>query len=202
MRALYLTHPQVQMDPLIPVPLWSLSDEGRQRVEHFIARRTIPAGAFVFTSRETKAMQMADLFAEITGTPALSDHLMGENDRTATGFLPAPLFEATADAFFAAPDTSIDGWETASDAQVRIVATVGLALQSVPPDTPAIFCGHGAVGTLLKCHLGGLPISREEDQSRRGAQGGGNGFVFDMKTLALLTDWVPMEDILLDWWKG
>jgi len=202
MLALYLTHPQVQMDPLIPVPLWSLSDEGRQRVATFLARRTIPAGAFIFSSRETKAMQMADMLSEITGTPALSDHLMGENDRSATGFLPPSLFEQTADAFFAHPEASTDGWERAIDAQARIAATVDLALQSVPPDTPAIFCGHGAVGTLLKCHLEGRAISRSEDQSRRGVQGGGNGFVFHMKTRALLTDWVPMEDILPDWWKG
>jgi len=202
MRALYLTHPQVQMDPLIPVPLWSLSEEGRQRVADFIARRTIPAGAFVFSSRETKAMQMADMFAEVTGTPALSDHLMGENDRSATGFLPPPLFEETADAFFADPRTSVDGWERAIDAQSRIVETIDLAIQSVPTDAPIIFCGHGAVGTLLKCHLGNRPIARTEDQSRIGAQGGGNGFVFDTKTRALLTDWMPMEEILPDWWKG
>lgn len=201
MRALYLTHPQVQMDRLIPVPLWSLSDEGRQRVANFIARRTLPAGAFIFSSRETKAMQMADMFSEITGTPALSDHLMGENDRTATGFLLPPIFEETADAFFANPHISVDGWERAIDAQARIVETVDIALHSVPAGTPAIFCGHGGVGTLLKCHLAGRPISRSEDQSRRGVQGGGNGFFFDMRTRALLTDWVPMEEILPSWWE-
>lgn len=202
MLALYLTHPQVQMHPSVPVPLWSLSDGGRQRVASFLARRTIPAGAFIFSSRETKAMQMADMLSEMTGTPVLSDHLMGENDRSATGFLPPALFEQTADSFFAHPQASIEGWERAIDAQARIVATVDLALHAVPPDIPAIFCGHGAVGTLLKCHFGGLPISRNEDQSRRGVQGGGNGFVFDMKTRALLTDWTPMEDILPLWWEG
>ena len=33
MRALYVTHPQVQMNANIPVPLWELSAEGRRRAE-------------------------------------------------------------------------------------------------------------------------------------------------------------------------
>ena len=31
MRALYVTHPQVNMDANVPVPLWGLSEQGRKR---------------------------------------------------------------------------------------------------------------------------------------------------------------------------
>ena len=41
---------------------------------------------------------------------------IGENDRSATGFVPAEEFEALADTFFADPHTSIRGWERAIDA--------------------------------------------------------------------------------------
>ncbi|MNU06611.1 hypothetical protein D3C72_2518660 [compost metagenome] len=73
------------------------------------------------------------------------------------------------------------------------------ALASVPAGMPVIFCGHGAVGTLLKCRIGNRRISREEDQSRIGALGGGNGFLFDLAARQLLTDWTPMEEIEADW---
>jgi hypothetical protein len=51
-------------------------------------------------------------------------HELGENDRAATGFLEPDVFDATADRFFAEPDRSIAGWETAAAAQARIVAVV------------------------------------------------------------------------------
>lgn len=199
MRALYLTHPQVKMDAAVPVPLWSLSELGRSRVEAFIARNAVPAGAMVFSSRETKALEMADLLAAAAGTPVLADHQMGENDRSSTGFLPPALFEETADRFFAFPQQNIDGWERAIDAQARIVSAVRTALGSVPPGRFPIFCGHGAVGTLLKCRVGNRRISREDDQGHIGAPGGGNGFVFDLAARQLLTDWTPMEEIEPDW---
>ena len=201
MKALYLTHPQVRMDPAMPVPLWGLSEEGRQRAEAFAARRIIPAGTFVFSSRETKALELAEMVAAQAGSPVLADHQMGENDRSATGFLPPALFEETADRFFAAPEESVDGWERAADAQRRIVEAVFSALKSVPPDTPVIFCGHGAVGTLLKCHLGVRKIARSEDQSRHGHRGGGNAFLFDMTGTALHNEWMAMEELPDEWWR-
>lgn len=187
------------MDPAVPVPLWGLSAEGRGRAEAFVGRGVVPVGAMVFSSRETKALELAELVAAAAGTPVFSDHLMGENDRSATGFLPPALFEEHADRFFAQPQQSVEGWERAIDAQARVVSTVRTALASVPPGVPVIFCGHGAVGTLLKCRIGSRRISRDEDQSRIGVQGGGNGFVFDLAARQLLTDWTPMEDIPHDW---
>lgn len=199
MRALYLTHPQVRIDAAVPVPLWGLSAEGRARAEAFVARGVVPAGTIVFSSREAKALELAELVAAAAGTPVLSDHDMGENDRSSTGFLPPALFEEHADRFFAHPQQSADGWERAIDAQARVVSAVRTALASVPPGNPVVFCGHGAVGTLLKCRVGNRRISREEDQSRIGAKGGGNGFLFDLAARQLLTDWTPMEEIGRDW---
>ena len=199
MRALYVTHPQVRMDANVPVPLWGLSDEGRRRAEAFAASGVIPGGAMIFSSRERKALELAELLASAVGTLVLSDHLMGENDRSATGFLPPAMFEETADRFFAEPEQSVDGWERAIDAQARIVATVATALSSVPSGTPAVFCGHGAVGTLLKCHVAGRAINRAEDQGRTGGTGGANCFVFDLAARQLYCEWTRMEDFAPGW---
>ena len=199
MLALYVTHPQVRIDANVPVPLWGLSEEGRQRAEAFAASGVVPMGAMVFSSRETKAMELAEIIAAACGALVLTDHLMGENDRSATGFLPPALFEDTANRFFAHPRESIDGWERAIDAQRRIVHTVTTALAGVPRGTPAVFCGHGAVGTLLKCHVAGRRIDRREDQSRHAHRGGGNGFVFDLEASRLGCDWTAMEDLKPGW---
>lgn len=199
MRALYVTHPQVQIDANVPVPLWGLNSEGRRRAEAFAARSVVPAGSMIFSSRETKAMQLADILAEAAGSLVLTDHLMGENDRSATGFLPPNLFEDMADRFFTEPHVSAEGWERAMDAQARIVATVSTAMASVPSGTPAIFCGHGAVGTLLKCHVAGRAIARSEDQSRHAHRGGGNCFTFDLEQMKLGCDWTTMEDFASGW---
>ncbi|HTN60161.1 MAG TPA: histidine phosphatase family protein [Devosia sp.] len=191
MRALYLTHPQVQIDPDVAVPQWGLSALGRERAMALAARGLIPDDAMVFCSTERKAVELAGIIAPMTA--AIRDHLMGENDRSATGFLPADQFEAVANRFFAEPLVSVDGWERALDAQSRIVDAVTTAMARVQPEQLAVFCGHGAVGTLLKCHLGRWAIARSEDQSRIGDPGGGNGFVFDLAQRKLYCDWTPFE---------
>lgn len=202
MLALYLTHPQVAMDPDVPVPLWGLSEEGKRRAQAFAARGVVPRGAAIFSSSETKAVELAEIIAAVTEGPIVSDHRMGENDRSATGFLPPELFEATADRFFAEPETSVDGWERAIDAQARIVSAVEAALAGVSGDTVVIFCGHGAVGSLLKCHVGRRAIDRTEDQGRTGGTGGGNGFVFDFANRRLHSEWTRIEDIAMGWHRG
>jgi broad specificity phosphatase PhoE len=156
----------------------------------------------VFASDERKAVELADIITARWGSAVITDPAMGENDRSATGFLPPDKFEATADRFFAEPLMSVDGWERAIDVQRRIVGAVGKAMERARPGQAVVFCGHGAVGTLLKCHLGGWAIARTEDQSRMGDPGGGNGFVFDPEARRLYCDWTPMETLTLDVIQG
>ena len=97
------------------------------------------------------------------------------------------MFEATADRFFAEPDRSIDGWETAAAAQARIVAAVDRVLAESPPGDVAIVT-HGGVGTLLQCALRGVPISRALDQP-----GQGHWFAFERASRRVLHGWRRFE---------
>jgi broad specificity phosphatase PhoE len=92
---------------------------------------------------------------------------LGENDRSATGYLPPDEFERTADAFFARPEESCRGWERAIDAQRQIREAVERILLRHGNGDAAIVA-HGAVGTLLLCSCLGMRIDRAADQPFQG----------------------------------
>ena len=193
MFGVYITHPQVQIDPLVPVPRWGLSDLGRSRTSATARLEWVDALKRIISSDETKATETADILAAGSGIAVEIADDMGENDRSATGFLPPPAFEAAADWFFAHPQESYRGWERAIDAQTRIAAAVDRILETHDPALPIAFVGHGGVGTLLKCHLGNRDIARTEDQPA----GGGNLFAFRLADRTLACDWTAMEE-----WRG
>jgi broad specificity phosphatase PhoE len=184
---LYVSHPEVLIDPAVPVPRWGLSDKGRARMAAMTAQPWIKAFRRIVSSDETKAVETAEALAAARGLRVEIREGLHENDRSATGFLPPPEFEATANLFFAHPHESIRGWERSIDAQARIVANVGAALAQAP-DTPTIFCGHGGVGTLLWCHCARVPISRAHDQ-----KGGGHHYLFDLSKRIVLYGWRSIE---------
>jgi broad specificity phosphatase PhoE len=186
---LYLTHPQVEIDRRTAVPDWRLSRRGRERVEEILGRRWLRQTGRIVSSTERKAVETAGLISDALGLPFETASDMGENDRSATGFLEPPAFEKAADRFFAEPDASWNGWERAADAAARIVQAVELVLATHDSRQQLLLVGHGAVGTLLKCRIAGRPISRAEDQSA----GGGNLYAFSLADRNLLCDWTPME---------
>lgn len=185
----YLTHPQVLIDPAVPVPDWGLSEVGRVRAERLACEAWIRRFRRIVSSAERKAVETAGVIASAIGVTPEIAAAAHENDRSATGFLPPPEFEQVADAFFAEPQASIRGWERAADAQARIVGVVTRVLDE-RPDLPTLFVGHGGVGTLLKCWLRGGAVTRAEDQ---GAGGGGNHFGFALGPRIVLYDWRPLE---------
>lgn len=174
-RAYFLTHPNVVMDAAVPVPQWPLSDLGKRRVRAGLEQPWVKELTAIYTSAERKALDTAAILAAHVGLACSVVEELGENDRSATGFLPPPEFERMADAFFANPDESIRGWESARHAQQRIVAAVARIVASDRTSGAIAIVSHGAVGTLLYCHLCGLAIDRAYDQP---SNGGGNYYSF------------------------
>ena len=186
----FITHPEVMIDPLIPVTQWPLSEQGKRRIRHLLSRAWMARLEALYCSTEQKAIDGAALLAEALGIPWHQVAALGENDRAATGYLPKAEFEATVDAFFAQPHESIRGWERAIDAQARIVAAVAQLTAMAPGAGPIAVVSHGGVGALLLCHLTGVPISRTAEQP--GASGG-NYFLFQMPEGILVHGWKPLE---------
>ena len=187
----FITHPEVVVDPTIPVPDWPISPFGILRMQAAVQRPWVASIRSLFSSAERKAVDVADILAGRLGlSPVLVDRL-GENDRSATGYLPRDEFEAVADEFFARPDDSVRGWERAIDAQRRIISAVEDVIARAISGGDIAIVSHGGVGALLLCHLKGVPISRSEDQP---GGGGGNFFSFDAKDHRLLSGWRRIED--------
>ncbi|ESZ47938.1 histidine phosphatase family protein [Mesorhizobium sp. RSR565B] len=186
----YITHPQVQIDANVPVPHWGLSEIGRARASAMLDQPWVGSIRRVVSSAERKAIETAEILGKHLGLAVEVKERMHENDRSATGFLPPPEFEAVADQFFANPHKSIRGWERAIDAQQRIVSEVETVLGAADGGDIA-FVGHGGVGTLLLLSLSGRAISRAADQPA----GGGNYFAYDVGTRRVVHGWRPIDSL-------
>jgi broad specificity phosphatase PhoE len=185
----YLTHPQVQIDPAVPVPQWSLSPVGRARTETIANAGWLARTTQIVSSGERKAIETAEIIADRLGLIIEIREAMHENDRSATGFLKPAEFEDVANQFFADPHLSVRGWERAIDAQARIVREAEAVLTRNRPGD-VLFVGHGAVGTLLFCHTAGHPIDRVHDQPA----GGGHVFAFARDGRRVLHAWRKLEE--------
>lgn len=181
-KLLFLTHPEVVIDPAVPVPRWHLAPAGIAKLRRFAASGVLDGVSAVWASTECKAIETAGILAAARGLGVRVREDLGENDRSATGFLPPPEFERMADAFFANPEVSVRGWEKAADAQARIVAAVRAVAAAEGGAGDILVAAHGAVGALLRGHLAGAPISRALDQP-----GAGCWFAVELPAWRLLT---------------
>lgn len=192
----FITHPNVAVDRNIPVPQWKLSDRGRERMHRGLAQPWVAGIASIYCSEERKAVDGAEILGGHLGLGFMRIAALGENDRSSTGFLPPEEFERMADRFFAEPEISVHGWERAVDAQSRIVAAVTGILAADRSFGDVAIVAHGAVGTLLFCHLAGESIGRTRDQP---PNGGGNYFrgsfvSGDPESLGVHSWWLPFDE--------
>lgn len=181
-----ITHPEVSIDPAIQITDWGLSVTGRKRATEFASCEALSNVTQIWTSNERKARETGEILAAPQTLPVNCHLGLGENDRSATGYLPRDDFEAAADAFFAQPEVSYSGWETAVEAQKRIHRTITEIIQMHDAGDIAIVT-HGAVGTLLWCALSDCSIDRKHDQPSQG-----HFWQADILTLKPYSGWVSL----------
>jgi broad specificity phosphatase PhoE len=184
----YITHPQVAVDLTVPVTTWKLSAHGRERATRFAQQPWLASVGRIVCSAETKAWETARILGSQLGLEPEVRANSGENDRSATGPLPPAEFEALANRYFAEPDDSVRGWESARAAQRRIAAELDDLLRSAAASDIAVI-GHGGVGTLWYCHLMSVAIDRCHDQPSQG-----HYFTVDRASARPLHGWRALED--------
>ncbi|MDO9432738.1 MAG: histidine phosphatase family protein [Pseudomonadota bacterium] len=190
---LFVTHSEVVIDPDQPITDWPLSAVGRTRMVQFA--QTLAAGAVpvvgVWSSDERKARDGAEIIAAHLGLDPRIEHGLHENDRSATGYIAPPEFWEVVAQFFGRPDESVRGWETARDAQARIVRSVERVLAAETAPGLIVVVSHGGVGQLLTAHLQGVEIGLED---RPGNPGGGCWIAIDRQDRRLEGAWRDIED--------
>ena len=188
-RVLYfVTHPDVVVSRDVPVPRWPLSELGKKRMRSGLRQPWVREIRSIYCSTERKAIDAATILSEHLGVPFVEMPELGENDRSATGFLPPDEFERVADEFFAKPTVSVRGWERAVDAQQRVVKAIERIAETA--EGVIAIVAHGAVGTLFYCDLAGEAIARRWDQP---PNGGGNYFRFTLSPRAAHSWWQPID---------
>jgi broad specificity phosphatase PhoE len=184
--AYYFTHTQIRVDPTTPVPDWCLSDEGRARIIRVTSAPWMTKVGKIIASPERRTVEAADIFARRCGLPVEVNTGIADTDRPRDEYLSVADLDSAVDTFLARPDESArPGWETANDGQKRVAAAVDALLAAKTDPDDILFIGHGRIGTLLMCHLAGLPLSREHFQPTPG----GNLFAFDCATRKMVFRW-------------
>jgi len=145
----FITHPDVVIDPATPVTQWPLSQRGRMRMVKMLENHWLSRVGAIYCSTEQKAIDGAAIISEALGIPYTTIPELGENDRSATGYLPEPEFDPVVDEFFRSPEESVRGWERGLDAQRRIIAGTKAVLRTKRVDNNVAIVGHGGTGTLL-----------------------------------------------------
>ncbi len=190
----FVTHPEVLVDADVPVPKWGLNEVGRSRALAMLSQTWIGDVARIVSSGETKAIETAAIVADDRGIGFDIVESLHENDRSATGFVPPDQFEILANAFFASPDESVRGWETATAAQARVMSVLTPLIHDLRDNGPGygdtLIVGHGGVGTLAYCALAGHRIDRQFDQP-----GQGHYWSFDAATSSMLHHWRRIDAV-------
>ena len=188
----FITHPDVLIDPAVPVPEWALAPRGIDRMHAMLVQPWVPHLDAIWCSTERKARDGGEILARHLRLVPRALHELGEMDRSSTGYQPRFAFEALAEAFFANPEQSVQGWERAVDAQQRIVAAIAKVIASETAHHRIAIVSHGGVGALLLAHLLGQPISRSHDQP---PGTGGHYFCFDGAAGQLRHAWKRIDEV-------
>lgn len=151
-RLILIKHSLPEIDRQKPAANWPLSVAGRAR-SVALAKHVRPyAPTRIFSSREPKAAETAQIVAEQLGLSFQLVDDLHEHDRRDVRWAEREPFEVAVRQFFAEPDKLVMGHETADEAHARFTRAVNLLVERHPTERLAIVA-HGTVITLLVARL-------------------------------------------------
>lgn len=138
-----------------PANQWLLSKEGQVRAER-LARKLIQfEPEVIFTSKESKARETAEIIARIHQLDLHIVENLHEHERGNVPYLPQDHFESSIHEFFQKPDTLVFGNETANQCYARFSEAVDSILKTYVDKTVAIVA-HGTVISLFVARRTGI----------------------------------------------
>jgi broad specificity phosphatase PhoE len=165
--------PEIKAD--VPAKFWDLSTEGRERAARLAERLTKYAPQRIMSSDEPKAIQTAQIVADIHHIPHHVGQNLHEHDRSNVLANDGQAqFETKVASFFDHPDDLVYGRETAAAALSRFSQALDETINRYPVDTLAVVA-HGTVITLNiiwnRVKWRNAKIRRPKTQTERTADG-------------------------------
>ncbi len=157
MRKLILVkHSLPEIVPNVPSQQWHLAEEGRLRCKSLADRLAAHHPDVIVASVEPKAVETAQIAANLLGKPFETAEGLHEHDRSNVGLFESKVqFEAAVADFFEKPQSLVLGRETADQAYQRFAKAVAGVIDRYPNDNVAVIT-HGTVITLFVTRTAGL----------------------------------------------
>ena len=148
--------PEIERDK--PASTWRLGDVGRRRAGMLADRLRSFSTDLIWSSREPKSVETADILAATFGVPVRLADGLEEHHREEVPYLPKREFESTVEAFFHHPNQLVLGSETAEQACRRFTASIENVMKTGQKDI--IVVTHGTVISLFAASVAKVgPIS-------------------------------------------
>ena len=145
--------PEIERDR--PASAWRLGETGRQRSELLASRLRDFRPEVVWSSREPKAVETAEIVAGALGVPVQVADGLEEHRRDGVPFYSTrEEFEAAVERFFCNPDQLVLGTETAAQARDRMADAIDRVVDAGERDSVVVT--HGTVMTLYVAHVTGV----------------------------------------------
>ena len=145
--------PEIKRDT--PASAWRLSEIGCQRSELLAARLRDFSPEVIWSSRESKAVETAEVVATAFGVPVQIADGLEEHHRSGVPYFPTEAeFEKAVEHFFCKPDQLVLGTETAKQALNRFTPAINEIIDVGQMDN--IVVTHGTVMTLYVASFAGV----------------------------------------------
>ena len=156
MRRLALVrHSLPEIDRDEPASGWRLGEIGRQRSELLAVRLSRLSPDVIWSSREPKAVETAEILAGAFEVPVQIADGLEEHHRCNVSYFPTEAeFEKAVEQFFREPDQLVLGTETARQALSRMSGAIEGVIRGDPEDS--IIVTHGTVMTLYVASITGV----------------------------------------------
>ena len=147
--------PEIERDK--PASAWDLGDVGRCRARMLAERLSEFSPKLVWSSREPKAVETAEIVAKALGVPVEIVDGLEEHHRDNVPFWDErEAFESAVERSLTGPDRLVFGTETANQARDRFTAALDKVIGV--GHTDSIVVTHGTVMTLYVASIAGVQM--------------------------------------------
>ena len=154
-RLVLVRHSNPEIEPDKPASAWRLGEIGRRRSDLLADRLRGFSPDVVWSSREPKAFETAEIVAAAFGVPVRVADGLEEHHRRGVPYFPTrDEFESAVEQLFCSPDQLVLGTETAGQALSRFTAAIDDVIKAALMD--AVVVTHGTVMTLYVASVAGV----------------------------------------------